>query len=114
MVFLVQAVMLSGSIMFVYCYYGEMATESFENIADALYESNWQNLSIQLQKYYILMIGNAQRPLYYHGFHVSILSLNTFAKVMQNCELFSTFHVHKNELPEIFGLYRIFVCVWSI
>lgn len=82
MVFLVQAVMLSGSIMFVYCYYGEMATGSFENISDALYESDWQNLSLQLQKYYILMIGNAQRPLYYHGFHVSILSLNTFAKVM--------------------------------
>lgn len=84
MVFLVQAVMLSGSIMFLYCYYGEMATESFEKISDALYESNWQNLSLQLQKYYILMIGNAQRPLHYHGFHVSILSLNTFAKVIED------------------------------
>ena len=89
MVFLVQAVMLSGSIMFLYCYFGEMATQSFESISDVLYESNWQNLSLQLQKYYILMIGNAQRPLHYHGFHVSILSLNTFAKVMLNFNSFS-------------------------
>lgn len=81
MVFLVQAMMLSGSIMFFYCYYGEMATTSFENLADALYESNWQNFPPQLQKYFVLMIGNAQIPLFYHGFHVSILSLNTFAQV---------------------------------
>lgn len=84
MVFLVQAVMLSGSIMFLYCYFGEMATESYEKLTDSLYEGNWQELKPDLQKYIILMIANAQRPLYYHGFEVAILSLNTFAKVSQS------------------------------
>lgn len=93
MVFLMQAMMLSGSIMFVYCYFGEMATESFGNLASALYESSWQNLSIKLQKCYILMIANAQRPLYYHGFHVSILSLNTFAKVRLRLNRFYYAHI---------------------
>lgn len=72
--------MLSTSIMFVYCYYGEMATESFELLSDCLYASHWPNFQIKLQKYYILMIANAQ-PLSYHGFHIIYLSLNTFSKV---------------------------------
>lgn len=61
-----------------------MATESFEAMSDCLYESNWPELPIELQKYFILMIQNAQRPLYYHGFEIAVLKMETFCKVSQN------------------------------
>lgn len=89
-VLLSQAMMLGVSMMFVYCYYGEMANDSFQRMADALYESNWLNLPFHLQKYYVLMMPNAQRSLYYHGFHVCDLSLSTFAKVMFKIKSCST------------------------
>lgn len=73
--------MVGVSNLFVYCFFGKVATESYERMADSLYEANWQNLDVDLQKYFILMIGNAHRPLFYHGFNFAILDLETFSKV---------------------------------
>lgn len=67
--------------LFLYCYDGAVATDSFEKMADALYEVNWQDLPIELQKYFVIMIGNAQRPRYYHGFNVAILNLQLYTRV---------------------------------
>lgn len=50
-------------------------------MADCVYEMNWQKLPLQLQKYIIVMIENMQKPLYYHGFNIIKLELNTFIKV---------------------------------
>lgn len=58
-----------------------MATESCIEMADLLFESNWQCLPIQMQKYFILMINNVQKPLYYNGYGIIILNLETFTKV---------------------------------
>lgn len=76
-----MAVCVSLFTLFLYCFYGKIATESFENMADCLFEANWEILPIQLQKYVVIMIGNAQRPLYYHGFNIAFLNLETFTKV---------------------------------
>lgn len=74
--------MISGMvILFLFCYFGALATESFEEMADSLYESNWPELPVALQKYFIVMIGNMQRTLHYHGFEVASLDLNTFISV---------------------------------
>lgn len=70
---------LSG--MFPYCYFGELATESFENMCDCVVELNWQKMPIELQKYIVLMVSNMQAPLHYHGFHVATLELGTFVNV---------------------------------
>lgn len=72
---------VSLSTLFLYCYFGEVATGCFGNVAHVLYESNWLHLPFNLQKYFILVIGNAQRPLNYHGFKIAILNLNTYLKV---------------------------------
>lgn len=50
--------------IFLYCYFGKLATESFEKISNCLYESNWRKLPIKQQKYVLLMMVNAQQPLY--------------------------------------------------
>lgn len=42
--------------LFFYCSFGKMATESFEQMADCLFEANWQKLPIQLQKYLIIIV----------------------------------------------------------
>lgn len=72
---------LSLSNLFLYCYYGKLASESFESMADLLYENNWPELPNKLKKYFILMIGNGQQPLFYHGFGIAVLNLETFSKV---------------------------------
>lgn len=72
--------------LFVYCYFGKLATESHENMADCLYEMDWRKQPVKIQKYYILMIQNMQQPLHYHGFHVAVMNLRTFIKV--SCHLY--------------------------
>lgn len=69
------------AILFLYCYFGEMASNSFEKMINLLFECNWSILPVDLQKYLIIMIANAQRPIFYHGFHVIILNLETFGNV---------------------------------
>lgn len=76
-----MAVVVSTSNLFVYCYFGKLATESFENMAIEMYSANWPELNIGLQKTFLIMMGNAGRPLFYRGFDVAILDLNTFTKV---------------------------------
>lgn len=67
--------------LFVYCLFGKIATESFENMADCLFETDWPDMSNELQKYLILLIANMQKSLFYHGFEVATLELETFTKV---------------------------------
>lgn len=78
-VLLISAYALSTLIF--YCYFGKVATDSFLQMADCLYDVNWHKLPVKTQKYFIIMIGNAQKPLNYHGFGVAVLNLETFSKV---------------------------------
>lgn len=66
-----------------YCFFAQMATEQFLQMADCLYQSDWPNLPVKLQKFYIVMIQNAQKPLCYHGFGMVAMDLNTFAGVSE-------------------------------
>lgn len=67
--------------IFLYCYFGKLATESFEDMCNCLYEFKWHKLPVKQQKYIIPMMVTAQRPLYYHGFGIIILNLETFCNV---------------------------------
>lgn len=81
-----------------------MATESFAKMSDSLYDSDWHKLPIGLQKYFILMIANTQKPIYYHGFGVTILNLETFCQVIEiridysELFIFCTYILNKNFL----------------
>lgn len=83
-VFIISAIFISVGNLFLYCYFGANATHSYEKMIDSLYNTNWEDLSVKLQKYFILMIANAQQPSYYHGFGVAILNLGTFTKVSEH------------------------------
>lgn len=88
-------IFVAGSVgtsnLFLYCFFGKLATDSFDNMAYCMYASKWQALPINLQKYFILMIGNMQRPLYYHGFNVAYLNLETFCRVRNLLTFFSLY-----------------------
>lgn len=72
--------------MFPYCYFGKVATDSFVQMSDYVYEMNWPHLPAKLQKYLILMIANMQNPIYYHALYVCLLDLNTYIRVsIINC-----------------------------
>lgn len=85
---LVEAGLIALFNLFMYCYFGRVATESFENMADTLYESKWRELPNGLQKFFILMIACMQQPLYYHGFNVAYLNLQTFCKVKSHWRIY--------------------------
>lgn len=64
------------------CYFGKLATESFEEMSDCVYHDIiWNGATLELQKFITLMIANLQRPLHYHGCHIVELNLNTFLSV---------------------------------
>lgn len=68
----------------VYCYCGSMSTGYFEDMAVYIYDSNWYEHPTNLQKYAMIMIQNMQIPLYYTGFDVAYLNLETFERVSEN------------------------------
>lgn len=106
------AVVVSAANMFVYCFYGKMATESFEQMSSCLYESNWKELSVDLQKYMMLMIQNSQRSLSYHGFGMINLDLMTFCKVSEYRPnyrfLMLTYYWFLQLLKSVFSSYALF------
>lgn len=58
-----------------------MASESHKKISDCVYDMTWYKVNTQLQKYFLLMIANMQKPLFYHGFEIVDLDLRTFIRV---------------------------------
>lgn len=58
-----------------------MATNNLIKFGDEIFDSDWYELPIEIQKSFILVIANAEKPLYYDGLHMVCLNLPTFAKV---------------------------------
>lgn len=71
----------SGSSLFLYCFHGKSTNDSFNGYSQCLFDSKWYLLPKNTQKLFILMIGNAQCSLFYHGFHLVNLNLETFLQV---------------------------------
>lgn len=75
-------VMVAGFLdLFLYSFFGMMAANSFQQMSDCLYECNWNELPIASRKPFIMMIQNTQKSIYYRGFGVVRLNLETFCDV---------------------------------
>lgn len=68
--------------VYVYCYFGKMSTDCFEQLVDCIYTANWLGQNSNSRKILILIMTNAQQPLYYHGFHIIIINMATFTQVI--------------------------------
>lgn len=72
--------------LFVYCYFGKIGSDSFARMPDCLYcILNWRELPPELKMYVVLIIRNMQKPIYYYGFSVAVMDLNTFIYVRTKC-----------------------------
>lgn len=98
---LLIATTVNLSTLFIYCYFGLMSSDSYGEMADCLYGSNWQRLPTDLQKYIVLVMANMRRSLYYHGFEVFVLDLRTSLKVNHYfffkrifCRIVFLYHCH--------------------
>lgn len=80
---MILAICFSGSNLFIYCYFSQRSTDYFLHFADILYATKWYENAEDLCKWYILIMGNAQKPLAYDGFGLAYMNLTTFAKVSQ-------------------------------
>lgn len=70
------------SVLLFYCYFGKLASESYEMMPNCVFDVNWHEQPNELQRYFILMIANMQKPVYYHGFEVAKMDLGTFVNVI--------------------------------
>lgn len=81
MAIIITAITNSSGNLFLFCFFGKLATDSYGKMDNCLYKANWPDLPIRLQKYFIIMMADAQRPLQYTGLNVSILNLETYTDV---------------------------------
>lgn len=87
--FVILEIFICASQMFLYCYFGQLATDSFQNLDDFLFDLNWFNFSIEQQKCINLILLNSQKPLIYHGFGIVKLDLQSYTKVTKTRNRFS-------------------------
>lgn len=86
-----------------YCYLGKLANESYAQMPGCMFYMNWYEMPAESQKYFILMIGNMQRALYYRGFGVLVLNLETFTKVSVKLTVFEQFGSN-DSIKQMFGI----------
>lgn len=67
--------------LFLYCYHGGRTTVNYLEFTDCIYGIKWIQLPVQLQKLFIIMIGQAQKPLFYSGSGIIKLDLAVFGNV---------------------------------
>lgn len=87
---MIECVAISTTMLFTYCYFGNLVTEHFETFADSLYNSDWQCLSISLQKHIHIMMIDAQVPQVYLALGAIELNLMVFKKVNITFQMKST------------------------
>lgn len=74
------AISSSSITMFIFCYFGKMATDAYFSYGDYAYEAKWYTIPVKNQNYFRLIILIAQQPLCYEGLGI-ILNLQTFSAV---------------------------------
>lgn len=77
---IMTTIMGTGNI-FLYCFVGTLTTDIFARYADFSYESVWYKIPVELQKYLLLVVVDAQNPHAFDGFGFIQLDLVFFMKV---------------------------------
>lgn len=90
-------------LFFLVCDFGEEVTNQLTSISDSFYEILWYQLPIDLQKYFILSILNAETSVHLEGFGL-YSTRDTFKKVIISANIFS---LNANfQLPNSFSFSR--------
>lgn len=68
-------------ILFIYCFFGSVASDDFLRHTDCIFESLWYELPTKLQRTIVMIVRNAQQEMCFDGFGMLTLNLMTFTKV---------------------------------
>lgn len=121
---ILYAALVSTSNIYAGCYFGEMSIQSYVKMADGFMTCSWYELPADLQKYFILMIMNAQRPIHNHGFNLIVLNLETFLDVnthrtpsqfyiQTKGHAFSSNIIYFQMIRNVFTYYMVFKAITS-
>lgn len=67
--------------LYFHCLLGKVLTDWFNQLPNHLFYSKWYKSTNELQKFFILMIQNAQQPLFFEGLGIYTLNLQSFSHV---------------------------------
>lgn len=74
-------ILTSTSNLYFYSYAGAVITQNSLKYGDISYEGKWYKMSIPLQKHFIIMIAETQRPAFLDGYGFIRLNLEGYMKV---------------------------------
>lgn len=80
-IILISVAVINPSWVFLHCFLGKLVTDRYDELSIHLFQSEWYNLPVDLQKYFILMIQNTQIPMEFDGLGIYVLDLEAFATV---------------------------------
>lgn len=84
--------------VYFYNYFGDETNDSFENISELLYQSDWFKQPQHVQKTLLLMMQNAQQEMFYTTFGGFPLNVDTLGRVSKTSQLFPPLIVHLSDL----------------
>lgn len=68
---------------FLHCLLGKLVTDRIDQLSNHLFHSKWHNAPIKLQKDFILLLANKQKPPIFHGLGIYFVDLETFTSVSE-------------------------------
>lgn len=66
---------------FLFCYFANLTTDHVSAISNAVYDLNWFDYPVKIQKYFILIFVRSQKPIEFTGLKIIPCSLGMFGKV---------------------------------
>lgn len=67
--------------MFLFCEYGQICCNGFEEIDEMIYQTDWYTLPLDLQKFWPIVINNTQQPVIITGYANVEYTRETFDSV---------------------------------
>lgn len=102
--------------IYFHCLLGKYVTDRFDRLPNHLFQSRWYDLPIRMQKYFILLLADAQNPLIFYGLGIYALDLETFTSVSRGETeeiLLNNIHIHYSLAFLIFRRWIEFVLtIW--
>ena len=68
-------------IMFLYCEFGEMVTNQFNELNERFSKCNWYLLPIEMQRMFVIVMANTQRPAMIQGYANVVCTRESFKQV---------------------------------
>lgn len=68
---------------FLLCHFGGNVTNRFEKVGDDVYQLEWYNLPIEMQKQLPIIMASAQKPIYIRGYGDTRSTYFVFKKVFR-------------------------------